>query len=34
MFTFYGWPQAEIFLRAWKRAGFRPVSHIVLIKDN
>src|SRR5262245_38230541 len=25
-FTFYGWPQAETFLRAWKQAGLRPVT--------
>src|SRR5262245_57195242 len=32
-FTFYGWPQAEVFLRAWKRVGFRPVSIFALVKD-
>src|SRR5262245_44590779 len=23
-FSFYGWPQAETFFRAWKHVGFRP----------
>src|SRR5262245_3959908 len=31
--TFYGWPQAELFLSAWKLIGYRPVSLIVLIKE-
>jgi adenine-specific DNA-methyltransferase len=31
---FYGWPHAELFLNAWKLIGFRPVSHIVCIKNN
>jgi len=32
--SFYGWPHADEFLRTWKRIGFRPVSHIVCIKNN
>ena len=32
--TFYGWPHAETFLGAWKLIGFRPVSLLVLVKDN
>jgi DNA modification methylase len=31
--TFYGWPQAETFLSAWRQAGFRAVSDFVLIKE-
>jgi site-specific DNA-methyltransferase (adenine-specific) len=31
--TFYGWPHAEIFLRAWKRAGLRQVSILALVKQ-
>jgi DNA modification methylase len=31
--TFYGWPNAETFLAAWKQIGYRPVSLIVFIKD-
>jgi site-specific DNA-methyltransferase (adenine-specific) len=30
--SFYGWPNAEIFLHAWKQIGFRPVSHFALLK--
>jgi adenine-specific DNA-methyltransferase len=32
--AFYGWPHADLFLDAWKRIGFRPVSQIVCVKDN
>jgi site-specific DNA-methyltransferase (adenine-specific) len=32
--SFYGWPDAEQFLSAWKLIGFRPVSHLVCIKNN
>jgi hypothetical protein len=32
--NFYGWPYAEQFLAAWKLFGFRPVSHLVCIKNN
>jgi adenine-specific DNA-methyltransferase len=31
--SFYGWHQADRFLRAWRRAGFRPVGHLVWVKD-
>lgn len=31
--SFYGWPHADIFLSAWKRVGFRPVSHLVCVKN-
>lgn len=30
--SFYGWSQAALFLRAWRRAGFRIVGHIVFRK--
>lgn len=30
--SFYGWPKADIFLRAFKRAGFYPVSHLTFVK--
>jgi adenine-specific DNA-methyltransferase len=29
---FYGWHKADVFMRAWKRAGFTPVGHLVWIK--
>lgn len=29
---FYGWNHAEIFLCAWKAAGFTPVGHFVWVK--
>jgi len=32
--SFYGWPDADQFLTAWKLIGFRPVSHIVCVKNN
>src|SRR5713226_2795622 len=32
--SFYGWPHADTFLSAWKLIGFRPVSLIVLLKQN
>jgi site-specific DNA-methyltransferase (adenine-specific) len=32
--SFYGWPHADQFLSTWKMIGFRPVSHIVCIKNN
>ena len=32
--SFYGWPDAEYFLMAWKQSGFVPKSHIVWVKDN
>ena len=31
--SFYGWPQADKFLRAWKAVGFRPVGHVVFVKQ-
>ncbi len=31
--SFYGWPTAEAFLAAWRRAGFRPVAHLVAVKN-
>jgi len=31
--SFYGWTRAEEFILAWKRAGFRPVAHLVWAKD-
>lgn len=30
--SFYGWNHIEIFMAAWKRAGFTPVGHIVFPK--
>lgn len=30
--SFYGWPHADRFMRAWKACGFRPVSHFVGVK--
>lgn len=30
--SFYGWPKAELFLSAWREAGFRPIGHIVFRK--
>jgi DNA modification methylase len=27
--SFYGWNRVDAFLRAWRRAGFRPVGHLV-----
>ena len=30
--SFYGWPQIDRFMTAWKQAGFRPVSHLVWTK--
>lgn len=31
--SFYGWGQVDAFFRAWRRAGFRPVGHIVWVKE-
>lgn len=31
--SFYGWGQVDAFFRAWRRAGFRPVGHIVWAKE-
>ena len=30
--SFYGWPKAELFLAAWREAGFRPAGHLVFRK--
>jgi site-specific DNA-methyltransferase (adenine-specific) len=30
--SFYGWPWIDQFLSAWKRIGFRPVSHLIWLK--
>jgi len=30
--SFYGWGQTDTFFAAWRRAGFRPVGHIVWCK--
>jgi len=31
--TFYGWPHADLFVSAFREAGFRPVSHLCFVKD-
>lgn len=31
--SFYGWPQADVFLSAFKAVGFRAVSHLVFVKQ-
>lgn len=31
--SFYGWHQVERFMFAWKKAGLRPVGHIVFCKN-
>lgn len=31
--SFYGWSKAERFLWTWKKIGFRPVAHLVWVKD-
>jgi DNA modification methylase len=30
--SFYGWTKAELFIEAWRAAGFRMVGHIAFIK--
>jgi adenine-specific DNA-methyltransferase len=30
--SFYGWPKADLFIAAWRAAGFRPVGHIMFRK--
>ncbi len=30
--SFYGWNRVEYFTRAWRDAGFTPVSHLVWVK--
>lgn len=32
--SFYGWNRMDAFFRAWRRAGFYPVGHIVWRKDS
>lgn len=32
--SFYGWPRVDLFMSAWKEVGFRPVSHLVCVKNN
>jgi site-specific DNA-methyltransferase (adenine-specific) len=31
--SFYGWNKVDLFVRAWRAAGFRIVGHIVFRKD-
>lgn len=31
--SFYGWPQADAFVSAWRRCGFELKSHIVWVKN-
>jgi site-specific DNA-methyltransferase (adenine-specific) len=31
--TFYGWPWVDRFMAAWRKAGFRPVSHLTWSKS-
>lgn len=31
--SFYGWNHVDIFMHAWKQAGFQPVGHIVWPKN-
>jgi site-specific DNA-methyltransferase (adenine-specific) len=33
MVSFYAWNRADLFLNAWKTAGFRVVGHIVFAKS-
>jgi site-specific DNA-methyltransferase (adenine-specific) len=30
--SFYGWPKADLFLNAWRKAGFRIAGHLVFRK--
>lgn len=30
--SFYGWHQVDLFMSAWRAAGFRPVGHLVFPK--
>lgn len=30
--SYYGWPYVDHFMGAWKQAGFKPVSHLAVIK--
>ncbi len=31
--TFSSWPHADIYLAAWKRIGFTPLSHVCFVKS-
>lgn len=31
--SFYSWNKADSFFRAWRKAGFYPVGHLVWVKD-
>lgn len=31
--SFYGWSKADRYLAAWRKAGFRPVGHLVWVKS-
>jgi adenine-specific DNA-methyltransferase len=31
--SFYGWPQVDTFMTVWRQCGFRPVSHMVWVKN-
>ena len=31
--SFYGWNKVDIFMSAWRKAGFYPAGHIVWVKD-
>ena len=31
--SFYGWPNVESFIIPWKQIGFKPISHIVFVKN-
>jgi len=31
---FYGWPAIERFMHVWKEVGFRPVSHLIWLKQH
>jgi site-specific DNA-methyltransferase (adenine-specific) len=33
MVSFYGWPRVDAFMAAWRTCGFKPVSHMVWIKN-
>jgi adenine-specific DNA-methyltransferase len=33
-FSFYGWPDADVFVSSWKKVGLVPKSHIVFKKNN
>ena len=30
---FYGWPTADLFVSAFRSAGFRPISHLSFVKN-